>query len=648
MTVQRARGRLTLAVALATVLLAVATPASAKSLYMANHDGNMFDAWNINPDGTISYQGTYTLQHAYAPAGIAVYEEYDGGGNLVSATLFITGESYNGVELVDAMTLTSLGQAAATGNEKAGIAVDDLTKTVYTIERQTNRLYAYTYDTVARTLTAVPGFDPFLLPNTGGVTGIAFDEPARLLWLSDGGDAQIASKVRAFDVNTWTEDASKSFTPSHVPLGIAVDRIRRAVYTVSMDGYCAWVPPGTGSTIISRFDLVTRTETTHDMDHGGADVAVDENTGFVYVTGACSGDNISAWNPFTSPWTMLSDTGPLGSPAGLCIPAGAVAFNPLHLTKDDGMAEGACVNAGGRLNYAVCYDNLNDYNVTSATIVDTLPADVTFVSASGGGIYDAGARTVTWNLGTIPAGSAQQCLTLVVDIPCSFAAGASILNSATIDSEQTPATTQSLSTPVCSPPTPDCNQNGVLDACDIANGTSRDCNANGIPDSCDIAGGSASDCNSNSIPDSCDIASGQSADCNGNGIPDSCDIAGGNASDCNSNGIPDSCDIAGGNASDCNSNGIPDSCDIVAGTSQDTDGDGRPDECAVAPAPQPQPQPVPCQPHGCVLFLFQSLFGIPLCGPCFFFGLLTTLVGIAGMKYRWRRSWHRRQGPSGR
>ena len=36
-----------------------------------------------------------------------------------------------------------------------------------------------------------------------------------------------------------------------------------------------------------------------------------------------------------------------------------------------------------------------------------------------------------------------------------------------------------------SPPEPDCNKNGVLDSCDIANGTSADANGNGIPDTCE-------------------------------------------------------------------------------------------------------------------------------------------------------------------
>ena len=126
----------------------------------------------------------------------------------------------------------------------------------------------------------------------------------------------------------------------------------------------------------------------------------------------------------------------------------------------------------------------------------------------------------------------------------------------------------------------DCNGNGVDDATDIANGTSRDCNNNGIPDECendcncngiddeiDIAGGTSLDCNGNGIPDECE------RDCNGNGVPDDCDIKSGFSKDCNANGIPDECE------EDCNKNGIPDDCDIAGGTSQDTNSNGIPDEC---------------------------------------------------------------------
>jgi len=52
---------------------------------------------------------------------------------------------------------------------------------------------------------------------------------------------------------------------------------------------------------------------------------------------------------------------------------------------------------------------------------------------------------------------------------------------------------------------PDCDCNGVIDACDIADGTLADCNNNGIPDECDIADGTSPDDNGNGIPDECEV-----------------------------------------------------------------------------------------------------------------------------------------------
>jgi len=152
----------------------------------------------------------------------------------------------------------------------------------------------------------------------------------------------------------------------------------------------------------------------------------------------------------------------------------------------------------------------------------------------------------------------------------------------------------------------DCNNNGVPDAEDIANATSKDCNNNSIPDECDIASSTSKDCNNNGIPDECDIDAGTSQDCNGNGVPDECDIDVGTSKDCNNNGVPDECDIDAGTSQDNNNNGILDECessplgggggvnvvepdcnnnsvkddqDITDGTSQDCDQDGVPDEC---------------------------------------------------------------------
>ena len=116
---------------------------------------------------------------------------------------------------------------------------------------------------------------------------------------------------------------------------------------------------------------------------------------------------------------------------------------------------------------------------------------------------------------------------------------------------------------------PDLDGDGVFDLvdnCYLPNLDQADCNDNGVGDVCDIAEGVSFDCNSNAIPDECED------DCDGNGIPDECDIANGEP-DCDGNGILDACEA------DCNENGVADACDIADGTSIDDNGNGVPDEC---------------------------------------------------------------------
>jgi hypothetical protein len=114
----------------------------------------------------------------------------------------------------------------------------------------------------------------------------------------------------------------------------------------------------------------------------------------------------------------------------------------------------------------------------------------------------------------------------------------------------------------------DCNENGIPDADEIADGACEDCNLNGVPDECE----SQEDCNGDGVLDICDFAGGVD-DCDGNAIPDICDP------DCNANGLADFCDIRGGTSADCNENDVPDECDITFGDSDDYDLNGVPDEC---------------------------------------------------------------------
>lgn len=434
----------------------------AKSLYLiADHHTAQFDAWSIDPlDGTADYQATYWLSYADDPAGIAVDVELNPDGTVKSATLFVTSEFDRGVELVDAITMTSLGYVGwPLPDDLAGIDVDSENCIVYAVERWTDNLYAFDWNRATKTLTPISGFDPYDLPGCSGAFGIAIDEIADVLWVADAA----AGVARAYSTITWTEDTSLSFTPSHMPVDIAVDRQRGFVYTVSMSAH-AYTPPGTGSLLLSKYDLATGTETTGSLVDQGVGVAVDEATGFVYVTlspygrGLSQGD-LQVWDTSTTPWTLVDSDKTSGSPAGICIPKEAVGYNPLGLGKTDTPDPVQC---GGTITYTISFDNLlNNYPVTNVVLVDDLPPETSFVSASDGGTYDPTAHQVTWDIGTLPAGAPQQSVTLVVSVNSGTVPGTVITNVVTIDSSETGPSYASTKTTVMAPTVESCDSAGI-------------------------------------------------------------------------------------------------------------------------------------------------------------------------------------------
>ncbi|RKZ05276.1 hypothetical protein DRQ25_16525, partial [Candidatus Fermentibacteria bacterium] len=153
--------------------------------------------------------------------------------------------------------------------------------------------------------------------------------------------------------------------------------------------------------------------------------------------------------------TQVQNVGVIGNPAGICIPQEEVSVNPLNLTKDDGVDD--CVDVGSMFTYTICYDNQqNDFAVHNATIVDTLPENVSFISASDGGAYDASTHTVTWDIGTLLALASRDCVTLTVSVISG--PNTTLINYGVIDSDETQLaglpTTVTEHTDVCEGPWP--------------------------------------------------------------------------------------------------------------------------------------------------------------------------------------------------
>ena len=82
----------------------------------------------------------------------------------------------------------------------------------------------------------------------------------------------------------------------------------------------------------------------------------------------------------------------------------------LAITKTNGQTS---MLAGQSVTYTIEVTNLGDRGASSVSVVDSLPVEVDFVSASDDGVHDGDEGTVSWMLGTIEPGEVRT-LTLVV------------------------------------------------------------------------------------------------------------------------------------------------------------------------------------------------------------------------------------------
>lgn len=430
--------------ALLTVLAIVMVgTASAKSLYV-NADLNAnspIHAYDIQLAPTYLVFQQNSTPTRYGGVGLAIDTD--------SEILFITFEFSGTLDIVDAKTLNILGNVTApNATDLAGIVVDQDKQKVYAVDRDTNHLYVYSWNATSKTLTNDITTSPYYIALPGiinggnwpGTTGLALDEVNDLLYVAD-----YTTTVKCFHTGNWS--SAGSFTVSHQAMGIAVDVSNGFVYTGS------W-----SSINLSKYDLNTNTETTLtigtlpnvSMYETVLGLAVDSNTSLLYTTTGFSSDMILVFN---SNLGFLYNTSDIGNPTGIVVPGKEISYNPLNLSKDDGLG-GACVSPGANITYTISYTNTNPHNVTGVTINDTLPPEVTFVSCTGGGSHFG--NTVTWNIGNITTG-ASGSVTLTVQVNLGTLPGTNIINSATINGAEpgTGPTTVSETTVTCLNQPPD-------------------------------------------------------------------------------------------------------------------------------------------------------------------------------------------------
>lgn len=449
----------------AAVLLIAALPdmVFAKSLYV-NKDLNAnspISAYDIQAAPTYLVWQQTSNPTRYGGAGLAIDTD--------SETLFVTFEGSGTLDIVNAKTLALLGQVIApNATNLSGIVVDQENQKVYAVDRTTDHLYVYSWNATTKTLTNDITTAPYYITLSGiyapgshgnGAHGIALDETKELLYVAD-----VTNIVKIFNTSDWSPAGNVTVTSQKV-MGIALDSKNGFLYSGN-----AYPPYGSlGYLVKTDMNTSPVTETFVDIRSlsGGIStdcvvgLAVDPLTSMIYITsgnqGSGGSDRIMV---FDSDLNFLHATADIGNPTGIVVPGKEISYNPLSLSKDDWVAEGECVPTSEDITYDICYDNIvNSYDVNNVIIVDDLPNQATFSSATGGGVYDSSTHSVTWDIGTLPAGTTQQCIQLVVQIDMG-AAGTTITNTCTIDSDETPPTTQNKSTDICANLPPVANANG--------------------------------------------------------------------------------------------------------------------------------------------------------------------------------------------
>jgi uncharacterized repeat protein (TIGR01451 family) len=145
-------------------------------------------------------------------------------------------------------------------------------------------------------------------------------------------------------------------------------------------------------------------------------------------------------------WVASDSCGNMSDECCQSIIEEACEYVPLTLDKQDDV--GTCIDRGNNITYTIDYGNPNDTEVTNVMISDEMPLETNFVSATGGGAYDAGEHRVTWNIGTLAAlggGSVE----LVVQVDASTTPLITLVDTCSIDSDETEPTEVTESTEVC-------------------------------------------------------------------------------------------------------------------------------------------------------------------------------------------------------
>ena len=452
---------------------AVAQRACAKSVYaVAGHSNSKVKAYLIDADDIV-YQATIdnTQSFGYGATGFCLWPSKD--------RMFITYEEGGGMiawASIKTLTRNPVTDKYNPGlGELAGIIVNERESLLYAIKRDSNRLYAYSYDEFENELTPVPlgaGNDYIELQGVSGGIDIALDEEGSMFMGSPTGRLYASdyncNEVRYYNTSTW--ELEGSVTLGNPSIGIGLDKAGGYLYAGFFTG-------SEGQNYLMRYDLDgdpndPNTYLVKDMGAPVMDIAVNEDTGYIYMTlkRPTTGNRlgvVEAYDPTgwvsTDPCSLVfldqetDDDFSGDGPAGIAI---GPQYKPpnMFISKVDDIGDCdpndpcclSCVSPDDFITYTICYHpGLEDeYNVV---VTDYLPSACEFISADpcANGYYTPRpSHTFTWEIGFVSGEEPNQCLELVVQVNEWAEPLGELLNIAEIESDASYAKVEER-TPVC-------------------------------------------------------------------------------------------------------------------------------------------------------------------------------------------------------
>jgi len=396
-------GKKFIMISLSLICLIVSSTQASKSVFIISKHASPSKAQAFRIDGDqVTFQAMVdvnTYNQGFGSVGNAVWPDKE--------LMFVTYENSPMLVWASTKTLQKVGEFDTGVRNLSGIVIDEEKGKIYTVKRDEDDLYIYSFDDVNNTVVLDNHYDLEVPSSWLSAWGIALDETNDLLYVSTN-----TERVHVYDTNDW----------SYVRyIDIMVDSNERSAVGIAVDpnGYLY-----TGHWI--NHNYLVRTDTTSPYTSTEVEITredyppkqligvdVDDDTGLVYITTYHNDFRVYDSN------LELKDTeanDDISGPAGVAV--GGLykpSFPLLTLVKDNNDPNDDCVLPlisefehkwmGTPYNwlYYKIDCNANGHADTNVIITDYLPKECDYYSSTPDGNYNSADRTVTWDIGDISA-----------------------------------------------------------------------------------------------------------------------------------------------------------------------------------------------------------------------------------------------------